>query len=90
MSSTVAAPFLANVGLAMAGLRNWAHALHAELRPEGVHVATVTIASAITPGDAVTDPDAIGARYYGLYRRPECAEEVIGDVEAFRALVAAG
>ncbi|MEU0742964.1 SDR family NAD(P)-dependent oxidoreductase [Streptomyces sp. NPDC006134] len=88
VSSTVAAPFLANVGLAMAGLRNWAHALHAELRPQGIHAATVTIASAITPGDEVTDPDVIGARYYGLYRRPDRVEEVVGDPEAFRALVA--
>ncbi|MFG2092283.1 SDR family NAD(P)-dependent oxidoreductase [Streptomyces sp. NPDC048612] len=88
VSSTVAAPFLANVGLAMAGLRNWAHSLHAELRPEGIHVATVTIASGITTGDAVTDPDVIGARYYDLYQHRDRREEVIGDVEAFRALVA--
>ncbi|MET9001321.1 SDR family NAD(P)-dependent oxidoreductase [Amycolatopsis sp. NPDC004169] len=88
VSSTIAAPFLANVGLAMAGLRNWAHALHAELRPQGIHVATVTIASGVIPGDEVADPDVIGARYYGLYRRRDRAEEVIGDLEAFRALVA--
>ncbi|WP_405657212.1 SDR family NAD(P)-dependent oxidoreductase [Streptomyces sp. RK9] len=43
VSSTIPALFLANVGMAMAGLRNWAHALHTELAPEGVHVATVTI-----------------------------------------------
>ncbi|GAA1612319.1 SDR family NAD(P)-dependent oxidoreductase [Nonomuraea maheshkhaliensis] len=88
VSSTIAAPFLANVGLAMAGLRNWAHALHAELRPQGIHAATVTIASGVIPGDEVADPDAIGARYYSLYRQRDRAEEVIGDLEAFRALVA--
>ncbi|WP_228002975.1 SDR family NAD(P)-dependent oxidoreductase [Nocardia australiensis] len=88
VSSTVPAPFLANVGLAMAGLRNWAHTLHAELHPRGIHVATVTIASGIIPGDAVADPDVIGARYYDLYRRCDRAEEVIGDLDAFRALVA--
>ncbi|MFF4603150.1 SDR family NAD(P)-dependent oxidoreductase [Streptomyces sp. NPDC001339] len=88
VSSTVAAPFLANVGLAMAGLRNWAHALHAELCPQGIHVATVTIASRVIPGDEVTDPDAIGARYYDLYKQRNRAEEVIGDLDAFRALVA--
>ncbi|WHT16404.1 SDR family NAD(P)-dependent oxidoreductase [Crossiella sp. CA-258035] len=89
VSSTVPAPFLANVGLAMAGLRNWAHALHAELRPEGIHVATVTIASGVIPGDPVADPDRIGARYYESYQRRERAEEVIGDLDEFRALVAA-
>lgn len=88
VSSTVPAPFLANVGLAMAGLRNWAHALHAELRPQGIHVASVTIASRIVPGDEVMDPDVIGARYYDLYRQRDRAEAVIGDPEAFRILAA--
>ncbi|MDN3263148.1 SDR family NAD(P)-dependent oxidoreductase [Streptomyces sp. CSDS2] len=88
VSATIAAPFLGNVGLAMAGLRNWAHALHAELGPQGIHAATVTIASRIVPGDPVTGPDAIGARYWRLYRQPDRREEVIGDPEAFRALVA--
>ncbi|GHG40547.1 MULTISPECIES: SDR family NAD(P)-dependent oxidoreductase [Amycolatopsis] len=88
VSSTVPAPFLANVGAAMAGLRSWAHALHAELRPEGIHAAAVTIASGVIPGAGEADPDAIGDRYYELYRQPDRVEEVIGDVAAFRALVA--
>jgi short-subunit dehydrogenase len=88
VSSTIPAPFLANVGAAMAGLRNWAYALHAELRPEGIHAATVTIASGVVPGGGEADPDAIGARYYRLYQQPDRVEEVIGDLDAFRALVA--
>ncbi|MFI6903098.1 SDR family NAD(P)-dependent oxidoreductase [Nonomuraea sp. NPDC050394] len=88
VSSTVPAPFLANVGAAMAGLRNWAHSLHAELKPEGVHVGTVTIATGVVPGGGEGDPDAIGARYLRMYRQRDQVEEVIGDVEAFRALVA--
>jgi len=88
VSSAIPAPFLANVGLAMAGLRNWAHALHAELRPQGIHAATVTIASGVIPGDKVADPDAIGARYYSLYQHPDRVEEVVGDLNAFRDLVA--
>ncbi|MER0477499.1 hypothetical protein ABR737_03865 [Streptomyces sp. Edi2] len=88
VSATIAAPFLANVGLAMAGLRNWAHALYAELRPQGIHAATVTIASSIVPGDKVTDPDVIGTRYYNLYRQRDRVEEIISDPEAFRTLVA--
>ncbi|GAA2441292.1 SDR family NAD(P)-dependent oxidoreductase [Actinomadura vinacea] len=88
VSSTIPAPFLANVGLAMAGLRNWAHGLHAELKPQGIHVGTVTIASGIVPGGGEADPDAIGARCHDMYRQRDRVEEVIGDLEAFRALVA--
>ncbi|WP_405806789.1 SDR family NAD(P)-dependent oxidoreductase [Streptomyces sp. NBC_01187] len=87
VSSTVPAPFLANVGMAMAGLRNWAHTLHAELKPHGIHAGTVTIASGITPGGGEADPDAIGARYYSMYQQRSPAEEVIGDLDAFRSLV---
>ncbi|MFG2530103.1 SDR family NAD(P)-dependent oxidoreductase [Streptomyces sp. NPDC048516] len=87
VSSTVPAPFLANVGMAMAGLRNWAHALHTELGPEGIYVGTVTIASSIVPGGGEADPDAIGARYYTMYQQRDRAEEIIGDLSAFQALV---
>ncbi|MEU8781118.1 SDR family NAD(P)-dependent oxidoreductase [Streptomyces sp. NPDC048637] len=88
VSSTIPAPFLANVGMAMAGLRNWAHTLHAELKPQGIHVGTVTIASAILPGDGEAGPDAIGARYFRMYQQRNRVEEVIGDLDAFRSLVA--
>ncbi|MFE3942332.1 SDR family NAD(P)-dependent oxidoreductase [Streptomyces sp. NPDC059118] len=87
VSSMIPAPFLANVGMAMSGLRNWAHALHAELGPEGIYVGTVTIASGIVSGDGETDPEAIGARYYTMYERRDRVEEIIGDPGAFQALV---
>ncbi|WP_199487851.1 hypothetical protein [Actinomadura spongiicola] len=48
----------------------------------------MTIASGIVPGGGEADPDAIGARYYRLYQQPDRVEEVIGDLNAFRALVA--
>ncbi|MES9511960.1 hypothetical protein ABWJ92_37175 [Streptomyces sp. NPDC000609] len=79
VSSMTPAPFLTNVGMAMSGLRNWAHALHTELGPEGIYVGTVTIASGIVPGEGETDPDAIGARYYSMYEQRDRAEEIIGD-----------
>ncbi|MFJ4830794.1 SDR family NAD(P)-dependent oxidoreductase [Streptomyces sp. NPDC088747] len=88
VSSAVPAPFLANVGMAMAGLRNWAHTLHAELGPRGIYVGTVTIASGVVPGGGEADPDAIGARYYDMYQRRDRVEEVVGDLDAFRSLVA--
>ncbi|GAU70286.1 short-chain dehydrogenase/reductase SDR family protein [Streptomyces sp. NBRC 110611] len=87
VSSTIPAPFLANVGMAMAGLRNWAHALHTELGPEGIYVGTVTIAASIVAGGGEADPDAIGARYYTMYQQRDRAEEIIGDPSAFQALV---
>ncbi|WP_326657212.1 SDR family NAD(P)-dependent oxidoreductase [Streptomyces sp. NBC_00385] len=88
VSSTVPAPFLANVGMAMAGLRNWAHTLHAELKSQGIYAGTVTIASGVVPGGGEADPDAIGARYYSMYQQRNRVEEVIGDLDAFRSLVA--
>ncbi|MGW0575775.1 hypothetical protein ACWD25_07350 [Streptomyces sp. NPDC002920] len=74
--------------MAMAGLRNWAHTLHAELEPQGIYAGTVTIASGVVPGGGEADPDAIGARYYGMYRQRNRVEEVVGDLDAFRSLVA--
>ncbi|WP_174552459.1 hypothetical protein [Microtetraspora niveoalba] len=48
----------------------------------------MAIALQIIPGGGEVDPDAIGARYYRLYRQRDQAEEVIGDLEAFRTVVA--
>ncbi|GAA1968114.1 SDR family NAD(P)-dependent oxidoreductase [Amycolatopsis minnesotensis] len=83
-SSAVPVPVLGNVGIAMAGLRNWAHALHVELAPKGVHVSTVTIATAIAAGGGAGDPDAIGARYFEQHERRNLAEVVVGDLDAVR------
>lgn len=88
VSSTIPAPFLANVGMAMASLRNWAHTLHAKLKPQGIYAGTVTIASGVIPGGGEADPDAIGARYYSMYQQRDRVEEVIGNLDAFRSLVA--
>ncbi|MEU4199325.1 SDR family NAD(P)-dependent oxidoreductase [Streptomyces sp. NPDC039022] len=84
ISSTIPAPFPANVGVAMSGLRNWALTLHTERAPAGLHVGTVTVASGVVPGGEA-DPDLVGDRYRRMYERRNRAEEVIGDAEAFRA-----
>jgi NAD(P)-dependent dehydrogenase (short-subunit alcohol dehydrogenase family) len=89
-SSVVPMPVLGDVGIAMAGLRNWALGLHAALAPSGVHVAAVTIATGIRAGDGEGDPDAIAARYLDLHERRDRAEEVIGDLDAVRRFAAAG
>ena len=88
-SSVVPVPPLGDVGIAMAGLRNWALGLHATLAPRGVHVAAVTIATLIRAGDDEGDPDAIAARYLDLHERRDRAEEVVGDLDAVRRLVGA-
>jgi hypothetical protein len=71
----------------MAALKNWAGGLAVELRPQGVYVGTVTIATGVVTGAGEGDPDAIGARYLELCRRRDRFEETVGSVEEFRALV---
>ncbi|ADB29376.1 short-chain dehydrogenase/reductase SDR [Kribbella flavida DSM 17836] len=88
VSSTVPAPFLGNVGPAMAALKNWAGALATEVRARGVYVGTLTIATGVVPGSPDGDPDLIGERYYELARRRDHFEQTVGDLGDFRALVA--
>ncbi|GAA0247887.1 SDR family NAD(P)-dependent oxidoreductase [Cryptosporangium japonicum] len=86
-SSVVPIAVLGDVGIAMAGLRNWALGLRAAVAGQGVHVATVTIATLLAPGHPVGDPDAVAARFLALAGAPERAEEVIGDLDEVRRLV---
>lgn len=50
-------------------LRGLVHAMAGELAPEGIHVATVTIAGQVAPGGAF-DPDRIAEHYLRLHREP--------------------
>ena len=59
----------ASLAIGKAGLRNLAHALQAELAPEGIHAGTVTIAGAVAPGTAF-DPDRIAEAYWQLHLDP--------------------
>lgn len=54
------------LGLGKAALRNLAYSLFQELRPEGIHAATVTICGMVKPGTAY-DPDAIAEHYWQLH-----------------------
>ncbi|WP_051831721.1 SDR family NAD(P)-dependent oxidoreductase [Streptomyces violens] len=74
-AATVPTPSLANAGLAMAALRNYAQTLHAELTPHGIHTATITMTS---PPTSPTAADTIGAAYYTLHERHTPPEAVIG------------
>jgi NADP-dependent 3-hydroxy acid dehydrogenase YdfG len=62
-------PDLVSLSLGKAGIRALADLLDKAYGPAGVHVATVTIAGAITPG-TVLDPDEIADHYWRLHAQP--------------------
>ena len=59
----------AGLGVAKAGLRNLALSTAADLGPDGVHVATVTIRGVLKAGTPF-DPDLIADRYWQLHVQP--------------------
>jgi short-subunit dehydrogenase len=58
-------PALATVSLGKAALRSAATMLGADLKPDGIRVATLTIAGQISAGTAF-DPDRIAERYWDV------------------------
>ncbi|SDN18282.1 SDR family NAD(P)-dependent oxidoreductase [Allokutzneria albata] len=74
-------PMLANLGIAMSGLRNYVHTLNAELAPSGIHAGTLTVCVRVEKGAGEADPDAIAARHYAMYTDRDRAEEIIGDLD---------
>jgi NAD(P)-dependent dehydrogenase (short-subunit alcohol dehydrogenase family) len=66
-SSAVTMPPMGNVGIAGAGLRNYALALNAALAGRGVYVAHVPLAVYIGSGGPETQPDTIADLYWDLY-----------------------
>jgi NADP-dependent 3-hydroxy acid dehydrogenase YdfG len=65
----------ANVALAAAGLRNWAHALHAAVAPNGVQVGHVAIGAWIGRQPGAT-PEAIAPLYWELHTQRDQVEKV--------------
>jgi NAD(P)-dependent dehydrogenase (short-subunit alcohol dehydrogenase family) len=59
----------ASLAIGKAGLRSLALTLHAELAPEGIHAATVTIAGQIQSGTAFA-PEHIAAAFWALHADP--------------------
>lgn len=66
-SSAVTMPPMGNVGIAGAGLRNYALALNAALADRGVYAAHVPLAVYIGSGGQETQPDTIAELYWDLY-----------------------
>jgi short-subunit dehydrogenase len=84
-------PRLAAAGLVLAGLRNYAHTLHAELGPLGVYAGTLIIGALIegTPAHrnaaawtgaeqfAVVKPADLADRCWDMYTQRDRAEEEV-------------
>jgi NADP-dependent 3-hydroxy acid dehydrogenase YdfG len=66
-SSAVTMPPMGNVGIAGAGLRNYALALHAALADRGVYAAHVPLAVYLGSGGPETQPDTVAELYWDLY-----------------------
>lgn len=66
-SSAVTMPPMGNVGIAGAGLRNYALGLNAALADRGVYAAHVPLAVYIGSGGPETQPDTIAELYWDLY-----------------------
>jgi short-subunit dehydrogenase len=62
-------PAYATVSLGKAGLRAATTLIHKELKDEGIHAASVTIAGAIEPGTPM-DPDLIADTFWTLHTQP--------------------
>lgn len=67
-------PFLGNVNIAAAGLRNWTLNLHNALAERGVYVAHVGITALIGAGHPDAEPDVIAQAYVKLYDERKDAE----------------
>ena len=64
----------ASLGIGKAGIRSLAFAFAQELEPDGIHVATVTVAGSVQPGTPF-DPDKIAAHYWRLHTQEKGAWE---------------
>jgi NAD(P)-dependent dehydrogenase (short-subunit alcohol dehydrogenase family) len=70
-------PFITSLGIANAGLRNYAYCLGEEVAPQGVYVGTVSINAHIVPGTE-GDPDKIAELYFDMHERRGRVESVFG------------
>jgi NAD(P)-dependent dehydrogenase (short-subunit alcohol dehydrogenase family) len=67
-------PQSTSLSLGKAGVRALTTLLAREYGPAGIHVATVTVSGAVSPGGAF-DPDHIAEHYWRLYAQPPGAWE---------------
>jgi len=70
LSSLHPEPGMALTGIAAAGLRSWAHSLHADLIGTGVHVAHIALGTSA----AMPDADAVAPLYWDVYTNRDQVE----------------
>ncbi|CAJ62598.1 putative oxidoreductase [Frankia alni ACN14a] len=80
-------PFLGNVGLAAAGLRNYVLALAEALERSGVQVGHVPIGAPVAPGSPAA-PEAVADAHWRLHADRDRHEIALGDVDTVRAAIA--
>lgn len=68
-------PQMASLAVGKAGIRSIAQSLAKELRPEGIHVATVTICGMIKPGTPFA-AETVAERYWALHQQPPASWQV--------------
>jgi NAD(P)-dependent dehydrogenase (short-subunit alcohol dehydrogenase family) len=68
---------LTPIGMAMAGLRQYAYCLNQALSSTGVYAGTVCIAIAIRKGSPQGDPDTIAQTYFDLYEKRDRTEVIL-------------
>lgn len=78
MSAVVPMSVMGNAGIALAGLRNWAAAIHDDLADDGVYVGHVSVGLPIVRGSGDGDPDAIADRWFQLAASRDSFESTIG------------
>ncbi|WP_036325664.1 SDR family NAD(P)-dependent oxidoreductase [Microbispora sp. ATCC PTA-5024] len=80
-------PYLGNVGIAVAGLRNYALALAEALDGTGVRVGHLPIAAVVAPGSPAS-PETVAETHWSMHAGTQGTEVVLGDVALVRAAVA--
>lgn len=74
LSAMVPIAPVGNVGIVMAGVRNYATNLHNELKEKGIYVGHLSIGAFIQAGTD-GDPDLIAEAWYNLYEKKDHFEE---------------
>ncbi|CAM3205602.1 SDR family NAD(P)-dependent oxidoreductase [Paenibacillus taichungensis] len=65
---------MGNIGITMAGLRNYLLNLHTDLAPKGIYVGHLSLGVFIKKGTQ-TDPDYIADAWFDMYTKGDKAEE---------------
>lgn len=93
-SGTVAVPFMSNVGIAFAGLRNYIQGLNQVLAGKGVYAGALTIGALIEKSEAQVkfdsnaayagtnpervEPEDLAERFWDLYTKQDRVEDSVG------------